>query len=85
MADDHVPNTVTGRELGLQLCELFGLDPDATATITIVINPSEVARITVERLFLDTEPARLVTMLGEYRLHRVSESEVTVRDDGPEP
>ena len=39
---------ILGQELGRQLCEAWGLDPNTVAAITIQCRPGEIARATIE-------------------------------------
>jgi hypothetical protein len=58
------------RELGAQLCALFGLSAERTTSITITLADVDVARVTVEQFVTEGQAAELVELATEYGLHR---------------
>jgi hydrogenase maturation factor len=63
-----VSNPVTGREAGQAICEVLGLDPAVTGRIVIVLDPLEVATVSVNRLLTLDEVRELGAVLDRYRL-----------------
>lgn len=61
---------VRGRELGLRLCEIFGLDPDHVAGISIEADADGVAAVVVRRLVSVPESDVLGETLEQYVLVR---------------
>jgi hypothetical protein len=59
---------VTGEELGLALCNVFGLDPDRVVTITIKCAADEIVKVHVERFITTDEATALTKVLARYEL-----------------
>lgn len=60
----------TGRELGQSLCRIFGLTPERTTSLTITMDPNDVARVTVEQWVTQGQAAELIELATTYGLHK---------------
>ncbi len=65
--------TISGKALGVKLCEIFGQDPARVQSITITVETGAVAHATVERQVTDVEAREVVSLFSNYKLELVSE------------
>lgn len=60
-------DAASGRDVGLKLCEVFGLDPESVSKITIVADAGGVARVIVERAVREpTETDPLIHVVRSF-------------------
>lgn len=57
-------------EIGRRLCGVFGLSPLRTKSITISLDASDVALVTVEQFITREQADELETVATDYGLHR---------------
>lgn len=56
----------SGSDLGRAILEALGLDPSTARSVTIRCAAGEVATVTVERMVLDDDGAKIVASLERY-------------------
>ncbi|WP_448647094.1 hypothetical protein [Pseudomonas mohnii] len=57
---------VMGRDIGMQLCKILGLDPGLVADIKLNLEPFSVATVEVTRVLTHDEADALVQVVEQY-------------------
>lgn len=65
--------TIKAKELGLKMCEIFGLDPDRVVNIKLTVNPDEPVTVVVDLLPTERDIAQVTRLL-----QRVAQEEIIV-------
>ena len=59
---------VTGRSLGVELCEALGVKPENVAKITIIAAAEDASRVEIEHFLTDDFGVRVRKVLSRYVL-----------------
>lgn len=57
---------VMGRDIGMQLCQILGLDPNLVGDIKLNLEPFSVATVEVTRVLTRDEADALVQVVEQY-------------------
>lgn len=57
---------VMGRDIGMQLCKILGLDPGLVADIKLNLEPFSVATVEVTRVLTRDEADALIQVVEQY-------------------
>lgn len=67
-------NVASGRDLGKEICEAIGIEPNLVRSISITASVDEVAIVTIERLVSAEAAQSLVELFKKYQYETEEES-----------
>ena len=75
-------NLVSGKNVGVEICEVLGLDPSYTASIQINIEANAAVEAKCILPVTDSEMARIAAILKKYEIRPVAETPIMDQDLG---